>query len=147
MGKVIEMPTGKQRKSMQRRIKRERRKELRGRAAEGWRKGVLGRFCRMSVNGLKRVLLTMLSVALSSLIGLMEGFRRPIRWLFRLIVIAMLLAIAAQYKSNWTEPQLTFKAFFTVLFTIGAIAFYDLLLNSLRNIKYRLNDRRNAHHA
>lgn len=147
MGKVIDMPTGKQRDSIRRRIKRERRKELREHAAVGLSKGVLGRFCRMSVNGIKRALLSMLSVSLSTLIGLLEGFRRPLRWLFRLIIISMIFAIGAQYKNNWNDLQLTFNAVFTVLFTIGAVAFYESILNSLRNLKYRLNNRRSTHHA
>ncbi|HCA3195730.1 TPA: hypothetical protein MN540_005038 [Klebsiella pneumoniae] len=147
MGKVIDMPTGKQRDSIRRRIKQERRKELRTRAAAGLHKGAPGRFFRVLMKGLKRVLLSMLSVSLSTLIGLLEGFHRPIRWLFRLIVISMIFAIGAQYKNNWSDLQMTFYAVFTVLFTIGALAFYNSFLNSLRNMKYRLNNRRSTHHA
>lgn len=148
MGEVIDMPTGKQRDSMRRRIKRERKKELRnGHTAAGWCKGVLGRLCRVSSEGLKRGLLSMLSVSMSMMIGLLEMFRRPVRLLLRLVVISMIFAIGAQYKNNWNDLQLTFYAVFTFLLTIGAIAFYDSFLNSLRNIKYRLNNRRSSTHA
>ena len=148
MGKVIEMPTGKQRDLMRRRIKREHKKELRnGHTATGRCKGVLGRLCRVFVEGIKRSLLSMLSVTLSTMIGLMEVFRRPLRLLFRLVVISMIFAIGVQYKNNWTDLQLTFYAVFTVLLTIGALAFYESFLNSLRSIKYRLNNRRSSTHA
>lgn len=148
MGKVIDMPTGKQRDSIRRRIKRERKKETRnGRSAVRWAKSVLGRFCRMSLEGIKRGLLSMLSVSLSVLIGLLEVFHRPIRLLLWLVVISMIFAVVAQYKNNWTDLQLTFYAVFTVLFAIGAIAFYNSFLNSLRDMKYRLNNRRSSTHA
>lgn len=148
MGKVIEMPTGKQRDSIRRRIKRERKKEVRkGHTGASWCKGVLGRLCRMSIEGFKRGLLSMLSVSLSTFIGLLEVFRRPIRLLLRLVVLSMIFAVAVQYKNNWTDLQMSFYAVFTIVLTIGAIAFYDSLLNSLRNMKYRIINRRSNNHA
>lgn len=148
MGKVIDMPTGKKRDSMRRRIKRERKKEVRaGHATGSWCKGVLGRLCRVSAEGLKRASLSMLSVSLSTLIGFLEVFRRPIRWLLRLVIISMVLAVAAQYRNDWSDLQMTIYAVFTVLFTFGFIAFYDSLLNSLRDMKYRLLNRRSSTHA
>ncbi len=148
MGKVIDMPTGKKRDSMRRRIKRERKKEVRSSHASGnWCKGVLGRLFRMSVEGMKRVSLSMLSVTLSTFIGFLEVFRRPIRWLLRLIIISMVFAVAAQYRNNWNDLQMTIYAVFTVLFTFGLIAFYDSLINSLRDMNYRLLNRRSSTHA